>query len=163
MPRFRPPAKLERNAAADLWKHTLSQIPTLSGRLVYLATLRDVNSGTYRHHGLIVAFGRDEAVRTLKESHQEAFQLWLRLSLSDKSEDLRVYLAALDEAPEQVVDHWLQSGVYRSYVPAAAMEVEIDLFCRDLETLLQLLKNEAVRRHPRSAGDASGRGSSQLA
>jgi hypothetical protein len=112
---------------------------------------------------LSAAFGRDEAVRALKESHQEAFRSWLRLSLSDKSEDLRGYLAALEEPPEQVVDHWLQSGVYRSYVPAAAMEVETDLFCRDLETLLQLLKNEAVRRQPRSAGDAPGRGSSQLA
>ena len=46
---------------------------------------------------------------------------------------------------------------------AAAMEVETDLFCRDLETLLQLLKNETVRHQQSSAGGVSGRGSSQLA
>jgi hypothetical protein len=163
MPRFRPPAKLERSALADLWKHTLSRIPTVSGRLVYLASLRDVNSGTYRHHGLIMAFGRDEGVRALRDSHQEAFQSWLRLSLLEKSEDLRGYLTALDEPQEHVVEHWLQSGVYRSYVPATAIEVETDLFCSDLETLLELLKHDAIRRRPRSSGDSPGRGSSRLA
>jgi len=163
MPRFKPPAKLERSALADLWKHTLSRIPTVCGRLVYLATLRDVNSGTYRHHGLIMAFGREEGVRALRESHQEAFQTWLGLSLAEKNDDLRTYLAGLDEPQEEVVDHWLQSGVYRSYVPPTAMRVESDLFSADIETLLQLLKHDAVRRQPRSAGAVPGQGSSQLA
>jgi hypothetical protein len=154
MPRFKPMAKLERNALADLCKHTLSHIPTLSGRLVYLATLRDVNSGAYRHHGLAAAFGRDEAARALRESHQATFQGWLKLSLAEKNEDFREYLIALADPQEEVVEHWLRSGVYRSYVPATAREVEAELFCHELETLLQLLKNEAIRLRLRSAGDA---------
>jgi hypothetical protein len=162
MPRFRPTAKLERSALADLCKNTLSRIPTVSGRLVYLATLRDVNSGTYRHHGLITTFGRDEAVRALRDSHRATFQSWLRLTLAEKNEDLRDYLMALDDPQEEVVEHWLQAGVYRSYVPAGAIEAETDLFCRDLEILLELLRNEAVRRRPRSGADARDRDSSQL-
>jgi hypothetical protein len=43
---------LERSATADLFKNTLSRIPTLFGRLAYLASLRDSNSGIYRHYGL---------------------------------------------------------------------------------------------------------------
>jgi hypothetical protein len=160
MPRFKPMAKLERSALADLCKHTLSRIPTLSGRLIYLATLRDVNSGAYRHHGLATAFGRDEAARALRESHQATFQGWLKLSLAEKSEDLREYLVSLDDPQEEVVEHWLRSGVYRSYVPPSAREVETELFCHDLETLLQLLKNEAVRLRLRSAGGARDRDSS---
>ena len=163
MPRFKPTAKLERSAVADLWKHTLSRIPSVSGRLVYLATLRDLNSGTYRHHGLFTAFGRDEGAKALRESHQEAFQTWLALSLAEKNEDLRQYLVALDDPQEDVAAHWLQSGVYRSYVPAAAMAAEHDHFCRDLETLLELIRNEALRRRPRSSGDVPDRDSSQLA
>src|SRR5580698_6013499 len=163
MPRFRPTGKLERSALADLCKHTLSRIPTVSGRLIYLATLRDLHSGTYRHHGLITAFGRDEAVKALRESHQDAFQGWLKLSLTEKNEDLRDYLMALDEPQEEIVRHWLQSGVYRSYVPASAIKAETDMFCRDLETLLELLRNEAVRRQSRSASDKQDQGSSQLA
>ena len=159
MPRFRPTARLERSALADLWKHTLSRIPSLSGRLVYLATLRDVNSGTYRHHGLTTAFGREESVRALRQSHQEAFETWLNLSLAEKNADLREYLMALDSPQEEVVEHWLHSGVHRSYVPASAMEAETELFCRDLETLLELLKNDAIRRRRHSGGAARGLGS----
>ncbi len=162
MPRFRPMAKLERSALADLCKHTLSRIPTLSGKLIYLATLRDVHSGTYRHHGLITAFGRDEAVKALRESHQEAFQGWLKLSLTEKNEDLRDYLISLDDSQEEVVEHWLQSGVYRSYVPASAIKAESDLFCHDLEMLLTLVHNEELRRQSRSDADARDRGSSPL-
>ena len=163
MPRFRPMAKLERSALADLCKHTLSRIPTVTGQLIYLATLRDLNSGTYRHHGLIAAFGRDEAVKALRESHQAAFQQWLNMPLPEKNDDLRDYLRALEDPQEEIVRHWLQSGVYRGYVPASAIKAETDLFCRDLETLLQLLRNDAIRRQQRSGADALDRGSSQLA
>jgi hypothetical protein len=152
MPRFRPTAKLERSALADLWKHTLSRIPTVSGRLVYLASLRDVHSGTYKHHGLFTTFGRDEAGRALRESHQEAFHAWLLLPLAEKNHDLKDYLVALDEPQDDVVEHWLRSSVYRSYVPAGVMEVERELFCRDLDTLLQFLQHDAARRRLRSAG-----------
>lgn len=153
MPRFRPTAKLERSALADLWKHTLSRIPSVCGRLVYLATLRDPNSGTYKHHGLITAFGRDESVRALRESHEEAFHTWLGLSLSEQNDDLREYLRALEEPQEEVVDHWLQSAAYRGYVPASAMEMEAELFAKSLEILLQLLQNEAIKRRQPSGGD----------
>jgi hypothetical protein len=156
-------AKLERSALADLCKHTLSRIPTTSGRLVYLATLRDVNSGTYRHHGLITAFGRDEAVRALRQSHQATFQSWLQLSLAEKNDDLRQYLASLDDSSDDVAEYWLQSQVYRSYVPASALEAETELFCRDLEVLLELFKSEAVRRRLRSVGELRDRDSSPLA
>lgn len=156
-------AKLERSALADLCKHTLSRIPTVYGRLIYLATLRDVNSGTYRHHGLITAFGRDEAVRALRESHHVAFQSWLQMSLAEKNEDLRDYLRSLDDPQEEIILYWLKSGIYRNYVPTGAMKPETDLFCRDLETLLDLLRNEAITRQARSGADAQDRGSSPLA
>ena len=163
MPRFRLTAKLERNALADLCKHTLSRIPTVSGRLIYLATLRDPHSGTYRHHGLITAFGRDESVRAMRESHQAMFQSWLQMSLAEKNDDLRDYFMTLDDPLEEIVEHWLHSRVYRSYVPASALSAETDLFCHDLEMLLQLRRNDAIRRRPHSGGDVRDRDSSRLA
>jgi len=68
----------------------------------------------------------------------------------------------LDDPEESVVEHWLQSGVYRSYVPASALQAETDLFCRDLEILLELLRNDALRRRSRSSVDALDPGSSPL-
>lgn len=151
MPRFKPIVKLERSALADFCRHTLSHIPTVSGQLVYLAGLRDVNSGTYKHHGLADAFGRDEAARALRESHHTVFSSWLSLSLAEKDRDLRDYLVLLDDPQEQVVAHWLHSGVFRSYVPPSAGVLETELFCTEWQTLLQLHHNEFVRRRQRSA------------
>jgi hypothetical protein len=72
-------------------------------------------------------------------------------------------LRDLDGSPEELAEHWRQSGIYRSYVPASAMRPEIDLFCRDLEILLELVRNDAVRRPPRSGADTLDQGSSRLA
>src|SRR5277367_3968188 len=145
MPRFKPKSVLERSAVGDLWKHTLSRIPTLYGRLWYLAYLRDPNSGAYRHHGLSAVFGREESGKALRESHERAFVEWLKLSLAEKRDDLVNYLDSLEDSQalatestpvtEQrlVVEHWLRSGIYRTMAPSAARPVETELFCRDLE------------------------------
>jgi hypothetical protein len=141
MPRFKPKAVLERNAAGDLWKHTLSRIPSIYGRLAYLASLRDPNSGAYRHHGLSTVFGRDESGKALRESHERAFLEWLNLSLADKNDDLRHYFASVEEPKRVVVEHWLRSRVYRTIIPSAARHVEQELFCTDLEALLETFRN----------------------
>src|SRR5215469_3816577 len=96
MPRFRKNA-LENTAAGDLWKHTLSQIPTVYGRLSYLASLRDQNSGIYRHHGLAAMFGRDESSRALRDSHEQVFLEWITLSMREKRLDLGRHFAALED------------------------------------------------------------------
>jgi len=74
MRRFKPKGVLERSAAADLWKHTLSRIPTAYGRLMYLGSLRDPNSGIYRHHGLSAAFGREESGRLFSKATRRLSQ-----------------------------------------------------------------------------------------
>ena len=140
MPRFRKSA-LERSAAGDLWKHTLSQIPTVYGRLSYLASLRDQNSGIYRHHGLAAMFGREESSKALRESHEESFLEWLNLSLREKQLDLVDYFTGLEDPLNVVVDHLIRSGIYRSQVPVKARRMEQRLFCTDLEALLETIRN----------------------
>lgn len=140
MPRVRKGA-LERSAAGDLWKRTLSQIPTVYGRLAYLASLRDPNSGIYRHHGLAAMFGRDESSRSLRESHEQIFLEWIALSMREKRLDLGRHFAGLEDPMNVVVDHLLASGIYRSQSPASARAMEHALFCTDFEILLETIRN----------------------
>ena len=125
----------------DLWKHTLSRIPTLFGRLIYLSSLRDPNSGNYRHHGMSAVFGRQESGKALRESHKKTFAEWLALSLKDQSRDLRDYLAGQEDPPSLVVVNWLKLKVYRAQMPDSARKMEQALFCRDLEALLETIRN----------------------
>jgi len=144
MPRFRAKGTLTRDAVADLWKHTLSRIPTVFGQISYLASLRDSNSGIYKHHGLAAAFGRDESIRALRESHEGTFQHWLRMPLAERTEDLRAYLQSLEEAETVVAGYWLTSSHAALQVPSSAHPMERELFRQDVETLLKIIRNESA-------------------
>ena len=77
---------LQRSASADLFRNTLSRIPTMFGRLAYLASLRDPNSGVYEQHGLMSIYGDNKSRQALAQSHShsEVFQDWLDLPLHEK-------------------------------------------------------------------------------
>lgn len=155
MPRFRLKGTLERNALADLWKHTLSQIPSIYGRLVYLASLRDANSGIYRHHGLSAAFGREESLSAMRKSHEDTFREWLSLSLPSKSADLVAYFQNVDENPRQVVTYLARATPYLSQLPDAASPAQRRQFKMEMEILLELIKNDSGgERFPDSARPA---------
>ena len=132
--------KLERGAPADLWRNTLSQIPTQFGRLVYLSSLRDSNSGVYEHYGLAQVFGGKEADRTLRQSHTQAFSVWLNLNLEQQKNDLEDYLSGLEEDVDAILATWIRLAPYRNLIPARAREVERRLYLTDLEVVLELLK-----------------------
>ncbi len=133
---------LERGAAPDLWRHTLSQIPSLFGRLVYLCSLRDANTGAYEHYGLAQVFGDAEADRVLRESHRQVFASWICLTLEQQKTDLDLYLSSLSGNRRTILDTWIRLQPYRNLIPSNAREVECELYMADLEAILDLLKNE---------------------
>jgi len=139
MPRVKGRGTLERSAAADLVKHTLSRIPTVFGQIMYLASLMDANSGVYRHHGLSITFGRQESARALAESHTRVFLQWLEMPLAEKHPDLNAYLETLEDGRVAVIGHWRRTKAYLGSVPSSATPAEKALFSKDLELLLELL------------------------
>jgi hypothetical protein len=128
--------------ASDLWRHTLARIPTLFGRLVYLSSLLSQNSGLYEHPALARMFGGEQADETVRRSHARVFQDWLCLNLEQQKADLHEYLAELPGNPAAALATWLHLAPYRNLVPAAAQEVERQLYVTDLEMLLELLKHD---------------------
>ena len=133
---------LERDPVSDLWRNTLSQIPSVFGRLVYLAAVRDPNSGRYEHHGLALVFGDDEADRALRRSHIQTFSEWLCLNLEQQKADLALYLSALMDERRRVIETWLRIEPFRMMIPSSATRAETELYQSDFRILLALLKNE---------------------
>jgi len=150
MPRFKIKGALERSAAADLWKRTLSGIPTAYGRLAYLASLRDQNSGVYRHHGLMATFGREESTRALRESHERCFLEWLNLDLESKTADLGEFTEGLEDPPEMVLKYLATAARSEFQLPDSALPMERELFHRDFDTAAALLSH-------RFSGERGGR------
>lgn len=133
---------LDRSAVSDLWRNTLSQIPSVFGRLAYLAKLRNSDTGRYEHHGLALVFGEDEANRALKRSHSQVFREWLTFNLEQQRADLELYLSALEEDKRTVLKAWLTLGSYRTLMPASLRGVERRLYLIDLKALLKVLAIE---------------------
>lgn len=129
-------------AETDLWNRTLSRIPTAFGRLVYLSGLIDVNTGRYKHFGLIQVYSEDEADEALRRAHAEAFREWLNYSLRRQRGDLEEYLESLGGDREMVLRSWLQLTPYRNLIPPGASEASRLLYISDLELILEVLRNE---------------------
>lgn len=133
---------LERGPASDLWRNTLSQIPTVFGRMIYLSTLRGQNSGVYEHYGLSQRFGPRAANEALRRSHEEAFRTWLSFDLEQQKADLDLYLSGLVEERAAVVDTWLRLNPYRNLTPLSARSGDQELFLVDFRAVLEILRNE---------------------
>ncbi|HNY42344.1 MAG TPA: hypothetical protein PKJ41_18215 [Bryobacteraceae bacterium] len=131
-----------KRASDDVWRRTLCQIPTIYGRLVYLAQRRDPDSGLYAHHGLAKMFGEEEAHTALRTSHDGTFRHWLELGLEEQKADLALYFAGLPTNHMVLVENWLRLAPYRALVPFDASPADQQLFLGDLEILLRIIRNE---------------------
>jgi len=123
-----------RNLAADSLRRILGSIPTVFGRLFYLASLHDPSTGLYSHPQLSLFMANGDLNRTVSQHHHRVFSQWLAYSLSDQKNDLSDYLAA-SGGPRY-------ASYYHGLVPAAAGDVERMLYLTDLETLMELLRVE---------------------
>jgi hypothetical protein len=138
MPYFRPKAMLAGSASADLFKNTLSRIPTVFGRLAYFASVRDPSTGAYNHHGLAALFGREESRRAMAEVHREVFQEWLNLGLASKRDDLMEYLLTVEDKAS-AVSYWRKAGMAPAHLPRTATEAERELFFREGAIVVETL------------------------
>jgi len=123
-----------RTPGAVLWRNTLSQVPTVFGRLAFLAALRNPTTGRYSHEALLRVLGPEETDRALCNSHHQVFAEWLQFSLAEQKSDLDDYLRTAGNSDA--------SFDYHRLVPPTARDVERQLYVTDLETLLELLKYE---------------------
>ena len=133
---------LERGATPDLWRNTLAHIPSVFGRLVYLSSLRNPNSGRYEHAGLSQMFGDREADYALRKSHAQTFEEWLCFNLEQKKADLDLYLSGLSEDRATIVRAWSRLVPYRGLMPATAEREEAKTYLADFSALLRLLMNQ---------------------
>jgi len=129
---------LDVSASGELWRRTLSQIPSSFGRLVYLSSLRDPNTGEYQHFGFAQRFSDREADKTLRRSHADTFSDWLCFSLEEQKAELDLYLAGLPQDAATVVANWKLLPPFANLIPVPTREAQRELFLADLRMVLEL-------------------------
>src|SRR5437588_7243018 len=100
--------------------------------MVYLAGLRNHNSARYEHHGLALVYGKDEANKALRKSHNQAFAEWLSFNIEQQKADLDLYLSELLERKATILEAWLRLMPYKAYVPNNPKTEERRLYLADL-------------------------------
>ena len=132
---------MQKGPIEDLWRVTLSQIPSLLGRLVYLAGLRDPNTGMYSHLGLALRCNPEEANEAIRISHERGFEQWLLLRLVEQREDCELYWSSLLEDRRLVAQMWTQTETYRTLFPASASAAQRVDFNTHMEIMLEWIRN----------------------
>ena len=131
------------DASPEFWRSGILQIPTIFGRIVYLASLSNPQTRQYEHNGLERVSGLDEH-GVIAASHEAVFAEWLQLGLVAQIKDLSLYFGGLGETLPKLVETFENSEPYRAYVPAGARSDDRALFSADMTILLALMKGQLL-------------------
>jgi hypothetical protein len=131
-----------RSVLRDFTATTLASIPSMFGRLVYIASLRDLSTGNYEHAGLAALYSREAVQESLECCHYEMFQKILETPLSIQAQDLNDCLQGMSGTYDAALANWRQMEAYRVLPPGSAPDYLRELFFSNLRALLEILQAE---------------------
>ena len=134
-----------KSVVRDFTATTLAAIPNTFGRLIYIASLRDLSSGTYEHAGLAALYPQYAIQESLECCHYEIFERILETPLAVQADDLRECLQGMPGPFESTVSHWRQMESYRILPPGNAPDYLRELFFSNLRALLEILEGECSK------------------
>ena len=137
---YRTGALMVHEAFDDLLHRTLSKIPCGLGRLIYLASTRDYNSGTYHHEGLSVRHPGDDAREALQAAHRDVFCRLASSTLEELVGQLEMYVQSSHERPDELVRTWQELEPYRIAIPMHADPTMVQLFLSNIRIALEVLR-----------------------
>jgi hypothetical protein len=137
-----------QEAYDDLLRRTLAKISCDLERLVYIASLRDYNTGSYRHDGLSARFSPAIACQALEMAHRDIFYRVAALPLRELVKQMKTYLQASRENEDDVLRAWRRLEPYRIAVPMKVHPTAAALFISNLKLALAILPR--LRQQPQA-------------
>jgi hypothetical protein len=133
-------------AADDLRRRTLVEMTQPLERLIYLASMRDYNTGLYYHQGLATRFSEEAACEALAGCHREAFEELVDASLEELVHELEAYLQNTRVAPSGFIAAWKGLEPYRVAVPVGIDSLSSELVFSNLKVALAILESRLAAR-----------------
>jgi hypothetical protein len=125
---------------ADLESHTLNEMPGQFSRLIYLASLRDYNTGRYHHYGLETRYSVQAVDAGLHHAHVRVFEEIVSTPLEDQTQDLVGFFTSLREDRKQLIDTWRRLRSYQVLPPDQCNPLARQLFDKNIEVMLSVLR-----------------------
>lgn len=136
----RKPDAPVRQAMSDVEARTLDGIVSEFGRLIWLASTRDYNTGEYQHDGLAAGFSQEVAAEALAQCHLDAFKQLSAQSLRELVEQLDLYVNSTGAEPAEVIEAWQKLEPYRVAIPAQYEPLAAQMFFSNVRTALTILR-----------------------
>lgn len=137
-----PITTVEEGGSEALWIRDYTLIETAYGKLVYMAGLRNPDTGRYEHYGFANSPSSLVASRTLRRIHEAVFRDWVSFSLEKKKADIELYISGITDVDRsELIDAWLRLTPYKNLVPASIQGPERQKHTSDFEAILGLMKN----------------------
>lgn len=135
-------------ARRDFADRNLSKIRGDFARLVYLASMRNYNTGEYHHDGLACVFTESVAERAIAICHRDTFRRIVLCSLKELVEQLELYASSNCYGSSELVRIWEKLQPYRAIVPLECSALTARFFVSNVRTALAILQSRQVRAHP---------------
>jgi hypothetical protein len=126
----------------------LETLPNDLTRMIYLASLRDCNSGIYLHPELSQQRGVQAADGALRACHERVFHRLLTTRLAEYVIQLQEYIRYTRGELFTVLKTWRSLQAYRATVPMSALATSTELFFLNVAIALEVVSKEA--RGPQS-------------
>jgi hypothetical protein len=124
----------------DFEERTLAGVDGRFSQLVYLASLRDYNTGRYHHYGLESRYALQAVDEGLHQSHVRVFEELVALPLKEQTEDLLNFFESLKEDKTRLVGVWKRLKSYQILPPEGCHPLARELFDKNIEIMLRVLR-----------------------
>jgi hypothetical protein len=151
-PEFLPPAGVQSldfndvSGPASLADHVsqtvLRTLPNDLTRMIYLASLRDCNSGMYLHPELSHQRGVHAADGALRVCHEQVFRRLLTTRLPEYVSQLQEYVRYTRGEAPTVLKTWKSLQAYRATVPVDAPATSAELYFLNVTIALEVVGKE---------------------
>jgi hypothetical protein len=122
----------------------LADLPNDLNKLVYLASLRDCNTGHYFHPQISQQNDSISASQALRLCHEEIFARLIATPLSEYVTQLGGYICYTHADEARVIDTWKSLPAYRATVPLKASVLDAEFFFASVEAALIVLDTRRV-------------------
>jgi hypothetical protein len=132
--------------AADILRALAVSLPNDLSRLIFLATLRDNNSGHYFHPDLARRFSESIADRAMLACHQRIYKQLVALSIEDLTDQLDLYVTTVPAPRERMIESWTKLKAYRATIPIDTDPISAEIFFMKVEVAVAILEARLPRR-----------------
>ena len=124
----------------DVLRALRISLPNDLSRLIFLAILRDNNSGHYYHPEVAQRFSAEIADRAMLACHHQIYDRVVALPLEDLTDQLDAYMATVRAPKERLIESWTKLRAYRATIPMDADPVSTEIFFMKVGVAVAILE-----------------------